>query len=98
MATLEIELLPEEQARLRAEADRECLPLADWARHRLLASEPSLEEILRAAREATYDSTAKPIWEIAAEIGGRIPPEEKARMPHDGSINFKHYGTAKFAR
>lgn len=99
MAKLEIELLPEEQARLRAEADREGLPLADWARHRLLAAEPFLNDTLRAAREAVYDPDARPIWEIIAELDAiEIPAEDRARIPHYGSINYKYYGTSTFAR
>ena len=91
MATLEIELQPEEQARLQQAAADEGLSLEELVRRRLLSTGPSFAESIRAARNAVYDPTAKPIWEIAAEIGARIPPEEKARMPHDGSINYKHY-------
>ena len=54
-------------------------------------SKSSLEETRQNVRETAFDAEAKPIWEIAAEISKRIPPEEKARMPHDGSINYKHY-------
>ncbi len=93
MAILEIELQPEEQARLQQEAQSEGLSMQEWARRRLMGPKPSrsLAETLQAIRDAKYDPTAKPIWEIAAEIGAEIPAEEKARMPHDGSINYKHY-------
>ncbi len=91
MAILEIELQPHEQAKLEQEAQSEGLPLKELIRQRLLSTEPSLAESLQAARDAVYDPNAHPIWEIAAEISARIPPEEKARMPHDGSINYKHY-------
>ena len=92
MATLEIELQPQEHARLNAEAKREGLPLADWARHRLMASGPTLDESLRSAREAVFDPTAKPIWEIIDELDAvEVPDEDRARVPHDGSINYKHY-------
>ena len=40
MARLEIELTPEEEERLRHEAQGECLPLTDWARRRLLGPMP----------------------------------------------------------
>ena len=40
MAKLEIELTPEEEARLRHVAQGEHLPLADWARRRLLGPAP----------------------------------------------------------
>ena len=93
MASLEIELQPEEQARLQQEAADEGLSMQEWARRRLMGPRPSrsLAETLQVIRNAKYDPTAKPVWEIAAEIGAQIPAEEKARMPHDGSINYKHY-------
>lgn len=40
MAKLEIELTVEEETRLRREAQNERLPLADWARRRLLGPAP----------------------------------------------------------
>jgi hypothetical protein len=92
MAILEIELQPSEQARLQQEAQTEGLLLEELIRHRLLSKEPSFAESLRAAREAVYDPNAKPLWEIIAELDAvEVPAEEKARMPHDGSINYKHY-------
>ncbi len=67
--------------------------MQEWVRRRLMGPKPSrtLAEIIQAIHEAKYDPTAKPIWEVAAEIGAQIPAEEKARMPHDGSINYKHW-------
>ncbi len=77
MAILEIELRPDEQARLQQEADSEGLSMQDWVRRRLTGAKPSrtLAEILEAMRVKEYDPTAKPIWEIAAEIGAEIPAE-----------------------
>lgn len=92
METLTIELQPEEQARLQREAANEGLPLEDLVRRRLLSTGPSFAESIRAAREAVYDPTAKPLWEIIAELDAvEIPAEDRARIPHDGSINYKHY-------
>lgn len=47
--------------------------------------------------DESYDSEARPIWEIAAEIGARIPEEVWATVPDDLSINLDHYlyGSAK---
>lgn len=33
----------------------------------------------------------RPLWEIIAELGEQIPAEERPRVPHDGSKNYKHY-------
>ena len=98
MAILEIELQPDEQAKLEQEAQNEGLLLKELIRQRLLSTEPSFTESLRAARAAVYDPSARPLWEIVAELDAiEIPAEERARLPHDGSINYKHYlyGTPK---
>jgi hypothetical protein len=38
-----------------------------------------------------YDSGAKPIWEIAVEIGAKIPESEWEKVPRDLSKNFDFY-------
>ena len=38
-----------------------------------------------------YDSGAKPIWEIAVEIGAKIPESEWEKVPKDLSKNFDFY-------
>ena len=43
------------------------------------------------AGEKRFDETAKPIWEVIAEIGESIPAEEWAKVPTDGAMNYKHY-------
>jgi hypothetical protein len=42
-------------------------------------------------RTARTPLKKKPIWQIAAEIAAEIPDEECDKVPHDGSINYKHY-------
>lgn len=46
---------------------------------------------------ASQNETQRPIWEVVAEIGAQIPDEDWAKIPNDGSINYKHYlyGTSK---
>ncbi|MFP4009887.1 MAG: hypothetical protein ACLFV6_18090 [Spirulinaceae cyanobacterium] len=39
----------------------------------------------------SYDTTAKPIWEIAVEIGAKIPDSEWEKVPSDLSKNFDSY-------
>ena len=41
--------------------------------------------------ELKYDSEAKPIWEIAVEIGTKIPESEWEKVPQDLSKNFDFY-------
>jgi hypothetical protein len=38
-----------------------------------------------------FDASAKPIWEVAQEIGKSVPQEEWEKVPKDGSINVDHY-------
>lgn len=58
----------------------------------------SLKRILRvdevkplAIGEPEYDPTAKPIWQIALELGATVPDEEWAKVPADLSVNLDHY-------
>jgi hypothetical protein len=37
------------------------------------------------------DFDPRPIWEIAADLGAAIPEEDRAKVPHDSSVNYKHY-------
>jgi hypothetical protein len=37
------------------------------------------------------DADERPIWDIIAEIGAAVPPEEWAKVPRDLSINLDHY-------
>jgi hypothetical protein len=50
-----------------------------------------------AVGEAQFDPSAKPIWEVLAEIGARVPAEEWAKVPRDLSEHLDHYlyGTSK---
>jgi len=41
--------------------------------------------------EARYDPTARPIWEIVAEIGATVPDQEWEKVPSDLAKNFHHY-------
>lgn len=43
------------------------------------------------AADIQYDATAKPIWEIAVEIGANIPESEWEKVPSDLSKNFDLY-------
>lgn len=43
------------------------------------------------AGEKPFDETARPIWEVIAQIGESIPAKEWKKVPTDGAMNYKHY-------
>lgn len=63
-----------------AKLDRKELERVDTQLHKLLG-----------APEVKQDAQAKPIWEIAREIGKSVPAKEWEKVPSDGSINIDHY-------
>ena len=63
-----------------AKLDRKELERVDAQLHKLLV-----------ASELKKNTQAKPIWQIAQEIGKSIPPEDWEKVPKDGSINVDHY-------
>jgi hypothetical protein len=55
-------------------------------------------KIKRAKQSArAFDPNARPIWEVIEQISSQVPAEEWAKVPTDGSINFRHclYGHPK---
>ena len=46
---------------------------------------------VKVADECAFDDSARPFFEIVVEHGMRIPDEELAKLPSDGSINLEHY-------
>jgi hypothetical protein len=38
-----------------------------------------------------YDAAARPIWEVAEEIGSAVPAEDWENVPEDASIKLHHY-------
>jgi hypothetical protein len=76
--TLTIELSPELEQRLAAEAVRRGQAMGEVAR-------AVLEEILAVA------PTDLPAWRQLVAIGDGLPDEEKARLPVDASANLDHY-------
>jgi hypothetical protein len=45
----------------------------------------------KAATNRKFDPSARPIWEIFAEISGQISSEDWQQVPADASINYRHY-------
>ncbi len=74
-------LSPEAEAHLTAVAARRGLPPS-----------AALDQILTEARaRAEATAPATPIWKRAAALGAAVPAEERANLPHDGSVNYEHY-------
>lgn len=48
-------------------------------------------EIVEQKVSSSRKKNARPIWEIAKEIGESIPLEEWENIPSDGSVNHDHY-------
>jgi hypothetical protein len=50
-----------------------------------------------AAGRVRKSKRLKPLGQILADLGKKIPDEEMAKMPHDGAANHDHYiyGTPK---
>ncbi|WP_159783533.1 hypothetical protein [Sodalinema gerasimenkoae] len=49
------------------------------------------QEVINPLQNLQYDNQAKPIWEIALEIGAKIPESEWKKVPSDLSKNFDSY-------
>lgn len=49
------------------------------------------ERLLAGNRQPTASGEGRPIWEVLCEIGSRVPPEERDKLPPDGSVNVDHY-------
>ena len=47
--------------------------------------------ILQQISEAQFDENARPIWEVAMEIGAAVPDKEWEKAPKDLAANIDHY-------
>lgn len=56
-----------------------------------LRENPQKADVKEEDKDILYDNTAKPIWEIAVEIGSQIPESEWEKVPRDLSKNFDLY-------
>lgn len=56
-----------------------------------LAEQKKVLEIVEQKVSSSRKKNARPIWEIAKEIGESIPLEEWEKIPSDGSVNHDHY-------
>jgi len=45
----------------------------------------------RPATELPFDANARPIWEVLAELGAKIPADAWAKVPPDTARHIQHY-------
>ena len=84
--TLIVDLPPEKEAVLKAQAQAAGLSVEDFARQ-------ALSQALTADTDAPDDSVRdeRTVSEMIREIVGEVPPEELAKLPRDGSSQIDHY-------
>jgi hypothetical protein len=46
---------------------------------------------IQPAGELAFNSEARPIWDVVAELGAQIPVKEWAKVPSDAARNLEHY-------
>lgn len=46
---------------------------------------------IQAAGEPGFDESARPIWEVIAELGETVSNQDWAKVPEDGAANLDHY-------
>jgi hypothetical protein len=62
------------------------------ARNRKIKRLISVESVsMEATDTRRIVSEARPIWEVAVEIGAGVPEKEWAKVPKDGAKNLRHY-------
>lgn len=84
--TVTLELSPDEEASLTAQAQTCGLTVQQWLL-RLAKQSAPLQPL---GKEADPDDD-RPIWEIIIEDVKDVPPEEMAALPKDGASQIDHY-------
>ena len=83
--TLTIDLSPENEAALRAQAEAAGLSAEDFARR-------ALDEALRSANATNGDvEHDRPISDVISEIWADMPDDVEAKLPSDGASEHDHY-------
>jgi len=87
---MKLELTPEVQASLLAQAQESGLSLEAFA-ERVLTEKS--REALHGSREVNTSSTTdeRPIWKVITDIMKEVPDEVFDRLPKDGASQVDHY-------
>jgi hypothetical protein len=85
--TMKLELSPEVQAGLLAQAQESGLSLEAFAEQVLR------REALRASEESStlLRTNERPIWEVITDIVKDVPDQVFERLPNDGASQVDHY-------
>ena len=83
--TVTIELSPEKEAALKAQAQARGLTVEQW----LLKLAEQAGSLLLLKEQTSPDS--RPIWEIIVDNMKDVPPEDLAGLPKDGASQVDHY-------
>ncbi len=81
--TVTIELPPEKEAVLKAQAQARGLTIEQWFLRLAEQSGP-----LHLEKE---NHDARPIWEVILDSMRNVPPEDLAALPKDGASQIDHY-------
>jgi hypothetical protein len=82
---LTIELSPEKEAALKAQAHARGLTVEQWL---LQLAEQSGASLLP---PESQDVDARPVWEIIVDNMKKVPAEDAAAFPRDGASQIDHY-------
>jgi hypothetical protein len=83
--TLILELSPEREAALRAQAQARGLSIEQWLLQLAEQSGPSPLQSEERRRDA------RPIWEVIADSMKDVPADDLAALPKDGASQIDHY-------
>jgi hypothetical protein len=84
--TVTLELSPEREAALKAQAQAQGLSVEQWLVQ--LADQYSPD---RQPPISVEDQDLPPIWEVIADNMKHVPPEDLALLPKDGASQIDHY-------
>lgn len=85
--TLTLELSPERESALKAQAEARGLSIAEWLLQLAEEAAPAAEPPTPAGQAPVQ----RPIWEVILERMKALPPEVFERLPTDGASEHDHY-------
>ena len=85
--TVTLDLPPEREAALKAQAQAHGLSIEQW----LLQLADQYSPDLKRAPITSENKDLHPIWEVIADNMKRVPSEDLALLPKDGASQIDHY-------
>jgi hypothetical protein len=87
--TVTLELSPEREAALMAQARARGLTIEQWLLH--LAEQSGPVPVSEAVEIGQEEHDARPIWQKICDRMRNVPPEDLAALPKDGASQIDHY-------